>query len=211
MIWQNGERSLRSVGCFRRFRISSRSCDHEMSMLTALWNYVNSQSLLMHAYWCEKGGHMHGGLVRTPLHHCVRLVFCSFLLEKKQRTLTLSSFRVMHLSSVLRTSQICHVFSWSIFLLVGTWVDPSTYQPCRPTFRMLELSTPSYLLSTPSSSGCWQISCKRFLPANCYLSMNSSKEPNLGIRFEENIHVQCGPLTLVAVVTSGVPDVTKFF
>jgi len=130
---------------------------------------------------------------------------------KKNRTLTLSSFRVMHLSSVLRTSQICHVFSWSIFLLVGTWVDPSTYQPCRPTFRMLELSTPSYLLCTPSSSGCWQISCKRFLPANCYLSMNSSKEPNLGIRFEENIHVQCGPLTLVAVVTSGVPDVTKFF
>ena len=50
-------------------------------------------------------------------------------------------------------------------------------------------------------------SCQR----NCYLSMNSSKEPNLGIRFEENIHVQCGPLTLVAVVTPGVPDVTKFF
>lgn len=135
MIWQNGGRSLRSVGCFRRFRISSRSCDHEMSMLTALWNYVNSQSLLMHAYWCEKGGHMHGGLVRTPLHHCVRLVFCSFLLEKNQRTLTLSSFRVMHLSSVLRTSQMCHVFSWSIFLLVGTWVDPSTYQPCLPNLQ----------------------------------------------------------------------------
>lgn len=144
----------------------------------------------------------------TPL---CKIGILFFLTGKKQRTLTLSSFRVMHLSSVLRTSQICHVFSWSIFLLVGTWVDPSTYQPCRPTFRMLELSTPSYLLSTPSSSGCWQISCKRFLPANCYLSMNSSKEPNLGIRFEENIHVQCGPLTLVAVVTPGVPDVTKFF
>jgi len=86
MIWQNGERSFRSVGCFRRFRISSRSCDHEMSMPTALWNCVNSQPLLMHAYWCEKGGHMHGGLVRKPLHHCARLVFCSFLLEKKQST-----------------------------------------------------------------------------------------------------------------------------